>query len=153
MSYDVLRCIYLCVVGFISSLLVQYPQFRERKKPMSLLHLKLRAMTSDKITNRDYEIFVLKVLFGFYGVTLAFGRHGVRGTYKNHIFETKEEAKTFVCKTLKKRLTAPKRIGCPYVLVEAKVSDAEVLDAWVTPEQVELLTTKPSFSIPSHPIL
>lgn len=23
MSYDVLRCIYLCVVGFISSLLVQ----------------------------------------------------------------------------------------------------------------------------------
>ena len=74
-------------------------------------------------------------------VTLAFGRHGLRGTYKNHIFETKEEAKIFVCKTLKKRLTAPKRIGCPYVLVEAKVSDAEVLDAWVTPEQVENLTT------------
>jgi hypothetical protein len=120
---------------------------------MSLLHLKLRAMTADKITNRDYEIFVLKVLFGFYGVTLAFGRHGLRGTYKNHIFETKEEAKAFVCKTLRKRLTAPKRIGCSYVLVEAKVSDAEILDAWVTPEQVERLTTKPSFPLPSHPIL
>jgi len=29
--------------------------------------------------------------------------------------------------------------------VEAKVSDAEVLDAWVTPEQVERLTTHPSY--------
>ncbi len=111
---------------------------------MSLLHLRLRASTLDQTRDRDYEICVLKVLFGFYGVTLAFGRHGQRGTYKNHTFDTKENAQRFVFKTLQKRLSARRRIGCPYVLVEARVSEGEPLDFWVTTEQTERLT-------PTHP--
>jgi len=113
---------------------------KKERSSVSLFHLKLRAMTFNQTINRDYEILVGKVLLGFYGVTLAFGRHGLRGAYKNHIFDTKEDAQAFVCKTLKKRLTAPERIGCPYVLVVAKVADAETLDAWITPEQFERLS-------------
>lgn len=102
---------------------------------MSLFHVKLRAVDSQKNINRDYEVLVMKVLFGFWGVTLAFGRHGTQGTLRNHTFETKEAAQKFVRKILQKRLTAPKRIGCSYGLVSVDVAKEEVLSFWVSPDQ------------------
>ncbi len=106
---------------------------------MSLFHLKLRAMDLDQNIDRDYEILVSKILFGLWGVTIAFGRHGVGGTYRNHTFETKEMARAFVYKTIQKRLKAPKRIGCSYALVDARALNEERLSSWLTLEQQEFL--------------
>lgn len=101
---------------------------------MSLFHLRLRAQDTEKNRDRDYEIFVSKILFGFLGLTIAFGRHGARGSFKNYIFETKEEAQRFVHKILQKRLTAPQRIGCSYRLVSAYISKEETSSLWMMPQ-------------------
>ena len=104
---------------------------------MTLFHVKMRAVKPEANIHRDYEIWAQKVLFGFLGVTIAFGKHnrGTGGRHKNYIFETKKEAQQFVHKTIQKRLSAPKRIGCPYSLVSLKIDSEETLENWLTPEQ------------------
>ena len=106
---------------------------------MFFFHLKLRAIDLEQNINRDYEIFVSKVFFNCWGVTLAFGRYGTKGTYKNYVFSTKEEAQQFVHKTIQKRLKAPKRIGCPYRVISAKTSQEEPLCLWFRRDQEKVL--------------
>jgi predicted DNA-binding WGR domain protein len=104
-----------------------------------VFHLRLQAQHLERNINREYEILVYKVLFGLWGVILAFGRQGKNGTSKNHAFSTLQEAQKFVRKTVQKRLKAPKRIGCPYSLVSVKVDNLDHLSQWITPQQYEQL--------------
>jgi predicted DNA-binding WGR domain protein len=101
---------------------------------MSLIHLRLRALDWERNIDRDYDILVMRVLFGFWGVTVAFGRHGTRGSFRNHVFETQEEAQRFVYKSLQRRLRAPKRIGCSYCFVSSETSTDQDLSSWLAPE-------------------
>ncbi|RZI45111.1 WGR domain-containing protein [Candidatus Finniella inopinata] len=113
---------------------------------MSVFYLKLRAVDRDRNIDRDYDILVLNVLFGCWGVTLAFGRHGTRGILKNYVFDSQEEAQRFVYKTLQKRLRAPKRIGCPYRLVSAETSTDQDLSSWLVSEQQDRFVGEPLFN-------
>ncbi len=101
---------------------------------MSAFYLKLRAMDWDRNIDRDYDVLVMTVLFGCWGVTLAFGRHGTRGVLKNYVFDSQEDAQRFVYKTLQKRLRAPKRVGCAYRLVSAETSKDQDLSTWLVPK-------------------
>jgi excinuclease UvrABC nuclease subunit len=98
-----------------------------------IFHLRLKAQQFERNINRDYEIAVYKVLLGFWGVVLAFGRQGKKGDSRNYVFATLQEAQQFVRKTLQKRLRAPKRIGCPYFFVSVKVDSQETLTQWLSP--------------------
>ena len=107
----------------------------------AVFHLKLRAVDSVKNIDRDYEILAMKVLLGHWGVTVAFGRHGTKGDFRNHVFDSQEEAQRFVYKTIQKRLRAPRRNGCCYHLVSASALKQEDLASWVALEQREKFDT------------
>lgn len=102
---------------------------------MSLFHLKLRAVNRQRNVDRDYDIMVMRVLLGYWGVTVAFGRHGSRGCLKNYSFATQEEARSFVHKILQRRLRAPKRLGCCYHIVSRAPSQEDGFLVWLIPEQ------------------
>lgn len=108
-----------------------------------VFHLRLKAQHLERNINREYEILVYKVLFGLWGVILAFGRQGTKGTSKNYVFSTLQEAQKFVHKTVQKRLRAPKRIGCPYSLVTVKVDNLDHLPQWLLPQQYQVLISSP----------
>lgn len=102
-------------------------------------HLRLKAQHHERNINREYEIVAYKVLFGLWGVVLAFGRKGTRGSSRNYVFTSLQEAQKFVHKTLQKRLRAPKRIGCPYSLVSVKVDHQDNLQQWLSVQHLQAL--------------
>lgn len=108
-----------------------------------IFHLKIKAQKLERNINREYEILVYKVLFGLWGVILAFGRQGAKGISKNYVFLTLQEAQKFVHKTIQKRIRAPKRIGCPYSLVAVKVDHLDHLSQWLQPQQYQVLISSP----------
>lgn len=95
---------------------------------MSYLNLILRAVDPRLNINRVYQIRVDKGLFGSWCVITAYGRYQGGTHQKINSFFTLQDVKTFVCKTLKKRSKAEKRIGCSYVLVSENYSEDFVDD-------------------------
>ena len=81
------------------------------------LYISLRAVNPERNINRVYEIVLSKALFNTWGVIIAYGRYGQASKQRTYNFQCVEEAKSFINKVLKKRLTAPKRIGCAYNVV------------------------------------
>ena len=105
------------------------------------LHLKLKAIDHEHNIHRDYEIVITQSLFGLWGVITAYGRCAQKGKQNLYHFETEAETKIFIHKTLQKRLTARKRIGCPYTLGNNMLdsSTLPLLRYWIHPQQLELL--------------
>ena len=79
-----------------------------------IFHIELRADEPSKNIRRFYHINVGRDLLGDLVVTLRNGRIGNFGREKCHIVKDEEEAKKLVLESLKKRKSAPKRIGVSY---------------------------------------
>jgi hypothetical protein len=79
--------------------------------------VELRAMSPDSPRRRAYEIHVGPDLFGQLVVAIDFGVIGTRGQRQVHLVADAGEARTVVRRALRRRLTAPGRIGVPYRLV------------------------------------
>jgi len=86
----------------------------------NLLHIRLRAVSSKIGLDRFYRISLGTDLFQQWFVTVTFGRYKTSGTSQTSYFEGKKEACQFIDRVLKKRLSAPGRIGCPYQMVSFK---------------------------------
>ena len=100
-------------------------------------HLLLQALHPERNVHRFYEIRAAYLLFGELGVTLSYGRWGTKGRDRTHLFDNEQEAQKFIHKVLKKRLSSPRRIGCPYTLV--KSSPLPVLQRWIGELKLSLL--------------
>ena len=83
----------------------------------NLLAIRLRAVNFDLKINRAYRIHLGKDLSNHWYVTVNFGRYNTKGTSKTQYFDTRQEAYNFIDAKLKRRLSSPKRIGCPYQMV------------------------------------
>ena len=83
----------------------------------NLLHVRLRAVNSDLKHDREYKIRLGRDLFQQWYVVITFGRYGSWGISKTGLFDTRDEAYVFINVTLRRRLSAPKRIGCSYQIV------------------------------------
>jgi len=79
-----------------------------------MFHIELRACDPDKNISRFYVINVGRDLLGDLIVTFRNGRIGNFGRLKSHVCKDLEEAKKLVRKSLKRRNSAPKRIGVAY---------------------------------------
>ncbi len=90
---------------------------------MPYLNLILRAISLDNNINRVYQIQVCRGLFNSWLVIINYGRYGGGTRQTIHSFWTLEEAKVFVDKTVKKRSSSNKRIGCSYQLISKKYSE------------------------------
>jgi hypothetical protein len=93
----------------------------------NLLQIRLRAVNPDLKFDREYRIRLGLDLLQHWFVTITFGRYRKWNTAKTKTFETRQEAYAFIESKLKRRLSSPKRIGCPYQMVSFDGSD-EILE-------------------------
>jgi len=93
----------------------------------NLLKIRLRAVNPILKFDREYKIGLGRDLFKQWYVTITFGRYRRWGTSKTKLFETREEAYGYIDTKLRRRLSSPKRIGCPYQVVSFDGND-EILE-------------------------
>ena len=67
-------------------------------------------------------------LLGMWVVTVEFGRIGSHGCRVQHVFPDEPAARVFVGHKLRRRATAPKRIGVAYRWVRSSIEAREWLD-------------------------
>jgi predicted DNA-binding WGR domain protein len=78
------------------------------------LCIRLEARSAAHRCFRAYEIVVGQDLFGAWLVEMRYGRIGTTGRAKARSFATTEDALAQVNTCLRKRATAPRRIGVAY---------------------------------------
>lgn len=81
-------------------------------------HIVLEAVDPACNRWRFYRIEAGRDLFGDYLVTLTYGRIGARGHTKTHLVPDMDAGKKLVRATLKRRQSAPRRIGIAYQMRE-----------------------------------
>ena len=74
----------------------------------------LEACDPERNIWRSYSITGGQDLFGDWIVAMNYGRVGARGTTKTVVLPDEAETRRYVQKCLKKRESAPKRIGIDY---------------------------------------
>lgn len=72
---------------------------------------------------RSYRLEAGTDLFGAWLVEITFGRIGTAGRCKRYVASDEAEARMLVQKSLRRRATAPRRIGVPYRL-------GDLIDPW-----------------------
>jgi len=91
----------------------------EERDVTALTYALLRAETPDKNVHREYSLRIDQNLFGEWEVQTQWGRTGARGQSKRYYFQSHEESLKKMSEIMRKRLTAHKRIGCAYKIVES----------------------------------
>lgn len=99
-----------------------------------LLTLTLEAHNPAENRHRWYEVRVGRDLFGEWTVCLAYGRTGQAGQHKRFAGPGADELKARVREHLLRRLSAPRRIGCPYRVTETDVAAGFAAAAWQPPD-------------------
>lgn len=74
----------------------------------------LEAVCAERNVARRYTVAVRRDLFGASIVEFAWGRIGTKGQGRAVSFADENEAARFARQLLKRRASAPKRIGVPY---------------------------------------
>ena len=101
---------------------------------MDSFHVALEARSPDCRRLRAYEIDVTEDLFCAWLVHMTYGRIGTPGRTKVRSFPTEIEVAAHVGKCLRKRASAPRRIGVAY-----QVRRLECGKAWYQPDLDEQL--------------
>ncbi len=81
-------------------------------------HIKLEARNPEKGYFRSYAIDAGQDLFGQWCIEVSFGRIGRRGRSVSYAAADDETAAGIIRHCLKRRASAPKRIGVPYKVRE-----------------------------------
>ena len=97
----------------------------------NLLTVAFEAHNSDLNHHRRYEISVGIDLFGASTVTFRYGRAGRSGQEMRHASADPIRLKQLIQQCLTRRLSAPKRIGCRYALVELDAIDQSLASQWL----------------------
>ena len=79
--------------------------------------IELQAVSPLGQHRRAYEIHVGSDLFGQLVVTIDFGVIGTRGQRRVHLVADIADAQVVVRRALRRRLSAPRRIGVPYRVI------------------------------------
>jgi len=101
---------------------------------MNLLGILLHAKNPEHNIARAYTIRMGQDLFGNWIVQIIYGRIGTKGIEKNYLCSSKDHALEKVREVLKRRKSAPQRLGCPYKKVEC-LADQEIQDSPIIDER------------------
>jgi hypothetical protein len=98
-----------------------------------LIELRLEARDDSRNCRRAYSIRVWRDLLGDLVVEITNGRIGAAGPGTRHVYVVADEAaaKRLVANRLRRRASAPRRIGVEYKVVAARDQDGAVPFAWV----------------------
>lgn len=88
---------------------------------MTLFSMVLHARNPQKNVARAYILHVGRNLFGEVEVVTIYRRIGARGRSKTYPCASQEQAMKIVKAILKRRLSAPKRIGVHYHVVDYSI--------------------------------
>ncbi len=80
-----------------------------------LFACRLEARLPEANLARAYQIVVSQDLFGLYTVDVAFGRIGRPGSTRRYAASDMSGVRSKLKEVLKRRLTAPRRLGAAYV--------------------------------------
>ncbi len=100
---------------------------------LDLLTIALEAHSDERNNHRRYEVSVGRDLLGDWVVTVRYGRVG--GPLRELRFGSHDpdEARAIVHDRLRRRLSAPKRIGCAYRLKCVKAERRVAVWQWAPP--------------------
>jgi len=93
----------------------------------NLLTVAFEAHNAEKNHHRCYQVTVGRDLLDDWTVAIRYGRTGQGGQERRYASPRPEEMRAVIRDRLRRRLSAPKRIGCPYRL--AAFSSAPGFDA------------------------
>jgi len=93
----------------------------------NLLTIAFEAHNAGKNHHRRYEVSVGRDLLDDWTVAIRFGRTGQGGQERRYASAEPQAMQAVIRDRLRRRLSAPKRIGCPYQL--AAFSQAPGFDA------------------------
>ena len=101
---------------------------------LNLLRITLEARNLERGLHRSYTVQLGRDLLGAWVVSITYGRGGVAGQMKSYPFDDLETARKRVKAALKRRLSAPGRIGVPYVVQALSVAPGFEIASWLPPE-------------------
>lgn len=82
----------------------------------NLLTIAFEAHHQERNHHRRYQISVERDLLDDWTVSICYGRIGQKAHEQSHASSTLEEMQEVIRDRLRRRLSAPKRIGCSYRL-------------------------------------
>jgi len=97
----------------------------------NLLSIALEAHHGENNHHRRYEVTVGRDLLDDWTVAIRFGRAGQGGREMRFASPKPEEMKAVIRDRLRRRLSAPKRIGCPYRLSSFSTAPGFDATAWL----------------------
>jgi hypothetical protein len=116
---------------------------------LAIAEISLEAALPDDNLFRTYRVSVGRDLFEEWTVSIGYGRIGCTGRERVAHCATLDEAKRVVATMLKRRASAPRRIGCPYRIVHlVDTPEVAMVDA-LPPALWEALASGPSDLAPS----
>ncbi len=80
--------------------------------------IRMEAKNPERKAFRSYVIEANPDLFGRWVIQIRYGKIGTQGRTKTYSSEDRQEAQQIVQQCLRRRASAPKRIGVPYRIQE-----------------------------------
>ncbi len=106
----------------------------------NLLTVSLEAHNAERNHHRRYELRLGRDLFGDWTVCLLYGRIGRGGQMVRHSGPDPERLRKVVKESLRRRLSAPKRIGCCYQLSGLSACSDIDMGFWLPAEALAAFT-------------
>ncbi len=100
----------------------------------NLLTVAFEAHHPEKNHHRCYQVTVGRDLLDDWTVAIRYGRAGQGGQEKRFASPEAEEVRAIIRDRLRRRLSAPKRIGCPYRLTTLSMAPGFNTSAWLPGE-------------------
>jgi predicted DNA-binding WGR domain protein len=100
----------------------------------NLLTVGLEAHHAELNHHRRYQITLGRDLFEDWTVSISYGRSGHGGQEKRFASPNAEEVRAVIRDRLRRRLSAPRRIGCPYRVTTLSSAPGVDASAWLPGE-------------------
>lgn len=100
----------------------------------NLLTVAFEAHHAEKNHHRRYQVTIGRDLLGDWTVAIRYGRTGQAGREIRYAAAGAKEMQAVIRDRLRRRLSAPKRIGCPYRLAAFSAAPGFDASAWLPGE-------------------
>jgi predicted DNA-binding WGR domain protein len=100
----------------------------------NLLTVAFEAHNAEKNHHRHYRVTVGRDLLDDWTVAICYGRTGQAGREIRYAAPREQEMRAIIRDRLLRRLSAPKRIGCPYRLAAFSAAPGFDASAWLPGE-------------------
>ncbi len=100
----------------------------------NLLSVSFEAHHQEKNHHRLYEVIIGRDLLDAWTVAIRYGRTGQSGREVRYASAEREDMRAVIRDRLRRRLSAPRRIGCPYRLAAYSAAPGFDATAWLPGE-------------------